>query len=122
MTTAMDIFFPVFFMIMATAFVIGWLAFTWRDMLPTVAKERLITTVRRVAGRKTPVKSGPPIYTVRLNGELLYASGKTDVEEYCLSGLIHIRGHLLDQCAPGEPLEVVFMRGKETVVVQITRE
>jgi hypothetical protein len=47
-------------------------AFTWCDILPTVAQERLVTTLRRVRGTHALAKAGPPIYTVRLNGELLH--------------------------------------------------
>jgi hypothetical protein len=121
MTAIVDVCFIVLMFLGLVALLVGIVRLSWPS-LPARTTERLLTTLRRVRGQQALATAGPPIYTVRLNGELLYASGKTDVEAYCWYGLMQIRFHLLDQCTPEEPLEIVFMRGKETIVVQIARE
>ena len=122
MHVVMPMIFPVLLVSMMGLLIVTWILASWADLLPDVAKERLVTTLRRVCGQQGRTHGGTPVYSVRLGGELLYASGKADVEDYLCTAWMHVGRRLLSRVSPERPVEIVVMCGEETAVVQVQVE
>jgi hypothetical protein len=64
----------------------------------------------------------PPIFRVMLDGQLRYAASRQDVESYLCGLWVQAGVTMLSRLPPGQAVDVVFLCGDESVVIQIVRE
>ncbi|MGH7752969.1 MAG: hypothetical protein ACREN5_09145, partial [Gemmatimonadales bacterium] len=73
----------------------------------------------RLTGRRASVRSGPPIYAVHVDGQLLYASGKEDAEDFLCTACVVAGRQVLRLVDAERPATLVLMCGEESIVIEV---
>jgi hypothetical protein len=94
----------------------------WRDVLPAATRDRLSTLLWKVRWTPRNPQRDPPIFRVLLDGHLRYAASQKDVESYLCGLWVQAGVSMLSRLRAGESVDIVFLHGDETVVLQIVRE
>jgi hypothetical protein len=109
-------------MVVLVLFLLGYGIMLWRDVLPAATRERLSTLLWKVRWTPRHPQRDPPIYRVMLDGHLRYAASQKDVESYLCGLWVQAGMALLERLRPGQSVDIVFLHGDESVVLQIVRE
>lgn len=109
-------------MVVLAVFLLGYGIMLWRDVLPAATRERLGTLLWKVRWTPRLPQRDPPIFRVMLDGHLRYAASQKEVESYLCGLWVQAGMTMLSRLRPGQSVDIVFMHGEDSVVLQITRE
>jgi membrane protein implicated in regulation of membrane protease activity len=121
MTWMMDVML-VFLFGLFLLFILGGLgaaAYAWWDLLPDTGRTTLKRALRRLVGRQGSARQGEPIYSVRVDGQLRYASGQEDVQHFLLTAMTTASRQVLRSMTDAHPATLVFTCGSESVVIEV---
>jgi hypothetical protein len=93
--------------------------FSMWQLIPHEGWESLQHTLKRVSGRKATLRSGPPAYTVHVDGQLLYASGKEDVQDLLGSTMLLASRQVLRLVNTEHAATIVVTGGTESIVIEV---
>ena len=82
-------------------------------------QESLPSLLRHVTGRRMTIRSGPPIYAVHVDGQLLYASGKEDVEDFLCTATVIAGRQFLRLVTDAHPATILLTCGAQSTVIEI---
>jgi hypothetical protein len=94
-------------------------AFGMWHLMPREGRETLHSVVRWVSGRRTSVRSGQPVYAVHVDGQLRYASGKEDVQDFLGTTMVMASRQVLRLVATEHQATIVLTGGKESIVIEV---
>jgi hypothetical protein len=109
--------FGVLFLIMLGG--LGAAAYAWWELLPDTGRTTLTRALRRLIGRQGSARPGEAIYTVRVDGQLRYASGHEDVQHFLLLAMTTASRQVLRSMTDAHPATLVFTCGSESVVIEV---
>ena len=118
MSTVLDAVMQVLLML---AFIgaLGMGAFGMWQLMPREGRETLQHALKRVSGRGATLHSGPPVYAVHVDGQLLYASGKEDVQDFLGSTMLLASRQILRVVDDEHSATIVLTGGKESIVIEV---
>jgi hypothetical protein len=99
---------------------IGIGAYAGWELLPDTGRTALKRALLRVAGRRSSVRQGEPIYTVRVDGHLRYASGEEDVQHFLLAAMTTASRQVLLVMDQEHSATLVFSCGSQSVVIEVS--
>ena len=98
---------------------LGMGAFGMWHLMPREGRETLQHALKRVSGRRATLHSGPPVYAVHVDGQLLYASGKEDVQDFLGSTMFMMSRQVLRTVDTDQPATLVFTCGEASIVIEV---
>ena len=93
--------------------------FSMWQLIPREGRESLQHTLKRVSGRKATLRSGPPTYTVHVDRQLLYTSGKEDVQDFLGSTMPLASRQVLRLVNTEHAATIVVTGGTESIVIEV---
>ena len=119
MSLMIEIVFPLFFLCLMLALLVGGGCALW-CALPDTKRETLTSVLRRVTGTRATRRSGPPIYAVQADGHLLYASGKEDVQDFLWATMGVASRQILQLVDEAHPATLLLTCGNETILLEVS--